>query len=321
MAFHATSARDRRRRADRGRGPVAATTGNHVAADGQGRRRTQLGCRGDPRNRAGALGPAAPRFRTNPRPVARLRVRSGLRSRGGVRPAACKGGAGSSNGFGGIMNPVTRLVASSFLCSIVASLAGCGGGGGAGASSPPAAPLGLVVEAGVRSLSLSWRPVDGASSYSVYVGTSPLVDETSYGFLPDGLHIPATPYNEARVYGLADGVTYYVRVSASNSAGAGALSGPVAATLAPGLVQGLRAFAGVGSLRLNGPPRREPPGTTSTSVGARRSRAPVGSWFPTARSSRTCSRRSTSSGSRTAPFTVSSSWPTAPRGRGRSRSP
>ncbi len=67
---------------------------------------------------------------------------------------------------------------------------------------PPAAPTGLVAEAGNQRITLSWRPVPGAVSYRVYWSPSPGVTKTT-GILIDNA---ATPY---RHLGLKDGTVYY----------------------------------------------------------------------------------------------------------------
>ena len=101
-------------------------------------------------------------------------------------------------------------------------LAACGGGGSGNSSPPPDSgtepdtPSGVAISVGPTALNVVWNAVSGASSYRVYYSDTPGVTESS-----PSVTVTASP---ATISGLAKGATYYVRVSASNSAGTSALS-------------------------------------------------------------------------------------------------
>ena len=92
----------------------------------------------------------------------------------------------------------------------------------------PSAPLSLVATGGTKSVSLSWQEPSsngGAaiSGYKVYRATSP----GGQGPTPIATLGNVTSYQSI---GLADGTTYYYKVSAINSAGEGARSSEASAT-------------------------------------------------------------------------------------------
>ena len=101
-------------------------------------------------------------------------------------------------------------------------LAACGGGGSDNGSPPPSSgiapdtPSGVAITVEPTALNILWTAVDGASSYRVYYSDASGVTENS-----PNLTVNASP---AAIQGLTKGTTYYVRVSARNSAGASALS-------------------------------------------------------------------------------------------------
>ncbi|MFD9335716.1 chitinase [Streptomyces sp. NPDC060028] len=92
--------------------------------------------------------------------------------------------------------------------------------GGPGQPQPPAAPTGLTASAtSPSSVSLSWAPAAGATSYKVYRdGAAPLT-----------VTAPS-----AAVTGLTASTTYTFRVAAVNAAGESPKSAPVAATTTSG---------------------------------------------------------------------------------------
>lgn len=94
-------------------------------------------------------------------------------------------------------------------------------GGGSAPPAPPAAPTGLRATAGNAQVVLTWTGSTGATSYSVYRGT------TSGGetLLQSGL--TATSYTDT---GLTNGKTYFYQVAAANGGGASAKSSEVSAT-------------------------------------------------------------------------------------------
>src|SRR5262245_19783673 len=89
------------------------------------------------------------------------------------------------------------------------------------ASSSPAAPTGLTAVPGDARVTLSWNAVGGATTYKVYRGTASgaevLVQSGVTG-------------TTAADTGLANGTTYYYKVSAVNAVGEGPLSAEVSAT-------------------------------------------------------------------------------------------
>lgn len=103
------------------------------------------------------------------------------------------------------------------------SLVACGGGDGGSNLSPPpasggapAAPAGVAITVEPTSLNVFWNAVPGASSYRVYYSDTAGVSTST-----PSVTVSASP---AVISGLTKGTTYYVRASASNSAGSSALS-------------------------------------------------------------------------------------------------
>ena len=97
---------------------------------------------------------------------------------------------------------------------------------GTGSNGPPAippTPTGLAATAGSAQVLLSWNASAGATSYSVYRGT------TSNGEGANALAsgITATSFTDT---GLANGTPYFYKVAAVNSAGTSAQSTEVSAT-------------------------------------------------------------------------------------------
>jgi predicted phage tail protein len=95
----------------------------------------------------------------------------------------------------------------------------------------PGAPAGLTATPGNARVTLSWAaPASGGaaiSGYLIYRGTSAGHEATT---AVNGSLVTATSYT---VTGLANGTTYYFRVTAVNSAGQGPLSAEAPATLRP----------------------------------------------------------------------------------------
>src|SRR5262249_19126698 len=73
----------------------------------------------------------------------------------------------------------------------------------------PPAPTGLVASAGLTSVSLSWNPVSGASSYNIYRGTSSGGESLVTS-------VTVASFNDTS---LTSSTTYYYEVSAVNSSG------------------------------------------------------------------------------------------------------
>ncbi len=92
-----------------------------------------------------------------------------------------------------------------------------------GAPSAPAAPTGLSATAGNAQISLSWTGSSGATSYSVYRGTS--AGGESATALVSGL--TSVSYTNT---GLTNGTAYYYKVKAVNSVGTSGYSNEASAT-------------------------------------------------------------------------------------------
>jgi hypothetical protein len=78
----------------------------------------------------------------------------------------------------------------------------------------PSAPTGLAASAGDTSVSLSWNPVSGATSYNIYRGTSSGGESLVTS-------VTVASFNDT---GLTSNTAYYYQVSAVNSSGEGPLS-------------------------------------------------------------------------------------------------
>ncbi|MBJ6751007.1 S53 family peptidase [Geomonas anaerohicana] len=86
----------------------------------------------------------------------------------------------------------------------------------------PAAPAGLKATAGNASVALSWSASSGATSYNVYRGTAAGQEGTT----PVRTGLTTTSFTDS----VTNGVTYYYKVAALNSAGRSALSNEAYAT-------------------------------------------------------------------------------------------
>jgi hypothetical protein len=113
-----------------------------------------------------------------------------------------------------------------------------------GTGTAPATPTGLVATGGNGLVALTWTASAGATSYSIYRGT------TSGG--EGSTRIGTATSNSFTDTGLANGTTYYYTVTASNTAGTSAQSSEVHATPA--------ASGGTGTLLSQGQP------TTASSI-------------------------------------------------------
>jgi hypothetical protein len=89
--------------------------------------------------------------------------------------------------------------------------------------SAPAAPTGLTATAGNAQVALSWTASSGATSYSIYRGTT--AGGESSTAIATG--ISGTSFTNT---GLTNGATYYYKVAAVNAGGASPLSGEASAT-------------------------------------------------------------------------------------------
>jgi subtilase family serine protease len=85
------------------------------------------------------------------------------------------------------------------------------------ATTPPPAPASLTAVAGNAAVTLNWSASSGATSYNVYRGTA----SGNEGTIPIAAGIVATAFVDSSV---TNGVTYFYKVSATNSSGTSALS-------------------------------------------------------------------------------------------------
>jgi fibronectin type 3 domain-containing protein len=113
----------------------------------------------------------------------------------------------------------------------------------------PASPEGLTATAGSGEATLSWEPVAGAASYSIYQGAT----SGGEGVTPVQTGITGTSFT---AQSLTNGTTYYFIVAAVNSSGVGAFSSeasatPTASAGIPIAPAGLTAAAGDGTATLS----------------------------------------------------------------------
>jgi fibronectin type 3 domain-containing protein len=112
---------------------------------------------------------------------------------------------------------------------------------------PPATPTGLTATGGNARVTLNWTASNGATSYSVYRGTTPSGESTT----PIITGITGTIFTDTTV---TNGTTYYYKVAAVNSEGVSTLSNEASATPEPPTPSapiGLTATAGNASVALS----------------------------------------------------------------------
>jgi hypothetical protein len=143
----------------------------------------------------------------------------------------------------GRAGPGFRVLTVLAVFSLFATFTGCGGGGGdsAPAVTVPDAPSSVTANAGDNSVTLSWSPVTGATSYNLYWATASGVLKTN-GTKVSGVQSPNT------VSGLVNGTPYYFVVTAVNAAGESGVSAEKTATPSatppPSAPANIRASAG-----------------------------------------------------------------------------
>ena len=107
----------------------------------------------------------------------------------------------------------------------------------------PAAPLGLSATGGNGTVNLTWSATPGASTYSVYQGTSAGGEAVQ----PAKTSVSGTT---TQIAGLNNGATYYFKVAAVDAGGTSAQSNEAQATTVPAAPTGLSATAGNGTVNL-----------------------------------------------------------------------
>ncbi len=94
-----------------------------------------------------------------------------------------------------------------------------------GAATPATltAPMNITADAGRERVTLTWSPVMGATSYTIFYGTSQGIAKTNFVKKIDNQHSPCV------VRDLKNGARYYFRVAGNNEKGEGPLSREVTA--------------------------------------------------------------------------------------------
>jgi hypothetical protein len=110
------------------------------------------------------------------------------------------------------------LVLSLTLTGLLPIISSCSGGGGGGTPVPPPAPTGVFSLAGDGLIALGWNASAGATSYNLYMASSPGVTRSNYSSLPNGMK-HAGVNSPFTLTGLANGTNYYFVVTAVNAAG------------------------------------------------------------------------------------------------------
>jgi hypothetical protein len=113
-------------------------------------------------------------------------------------------------------HPHARRTALALLAA--GTLASCGGDAPTALVDPPSAPTGVQATAAANgAISVSWSPVAGASSYTIYMASQAGVTKDNYAGRPDGGRIAAA--SSPTVVTDLEAKTYYFVVTASNAGG------------------------------------------------------------------------------------------------------
>lgn len=194
--------------------------------------------------------------------VNQMRIANGMSTLGFANPLIYQIAAGARGGadFHDVVNGTTNLyyVAGTGYdnatgwgsfngAELLADLGGASSTPPPPSSNPPSPPTGLTAIAGSGTVAISWTASSGATSYAVYRGTTAGGEDT----VPFKTEITGTTYTDTTV---TNGITYYYKVSAANSAGTSSLSNEASATpQAPSLAitQGPTVSAGRTSAVIN----------------------------------------------------------------------
>ncbi len=131
-------------------------------------------------------------------------------------------------------HPAVRMALVRCLFSLGTLLLSACGSGAGGPSAPPSLPAGVAAMPSNASVSVTWNPVSGATSYNVYMASAPGVTKGNYSTLADGVRYGGvtSPYTQT---GLTNGTTYYFVVTAANGAGESLESDKASATPLAGI--------------------------------------------------------------------------------------
>ena len=83
----------------------------------------------------------------------------------------------------------------------------------------PDIPQGVVAVGTNADVSISWDPVTGADSYTIYMASEPGVTSANFNSLDNGMVHPdltSSPFTHSAISSLANGTTYYFVVTAVN---------------------------------------------------------------------------------------------------------
>src|ERR1039457_6100594 len=116
----------------------------------------------------------------------------------------------------GLIVRINSLIINILLYSLIFTICSCGGGGagssGSSTSVSSTVPTAITADAGNGSVTLSWKLVDGASSYNIYQNTVNGVTKTN----GQKINCSTSPYT---VTGLSNNTTYYFVITAVTATG------------------------------------------------------------------------------------------------------